>query len=89
MMEQLDLLELHQKDELIQKRLNHLYQLLEKYDLLDLNIVAVNKYYEWSCLVKEGNSYYHYSVYDIRIEKRSFNYPFEQVVQGELNFILI
>jgi len=88
-MEQLDLLEVIADDELIQERLKHLYILLEQHNRLDINIVAINKYYDWSCLVKEGNTYYSYSIFHNRIERHQFGYPFERVANRTLNFILI
>lgn len=92
--EQLDLLDLIEKDDLIKSRLNYILPLLELRNI-NIEVVAVNKYYEWSFLGKENGSLNCYSIYkrvngDIDLRRNGhLMYPFERVMNGTLNFILV
>lgn len=88
-MEQLDIIELFQKQNVIRERLNHIIPLLEKYNQTSVKIIAVNKYYEWSFVGEEDGYIHHYNVYHNRFEKHSLLYPFERVQNETINFWMV
>lgn len=93
--EQLDLFIQQEKEALIKSRLSHIHSLLQIGNLTDIKVIAINKHYEWSFLGKKDGSLKVYSIYkrvNGNIELRNHGhlmYPFERVVNGTLNFILI
>jgi hypothetical protein len=46
--EQMDLLSIFENEDIIKTHLQHIQHLLELAGISDLEIVAVNKHYEWS-----------------------------------------
>jgi hypothetical protein len=93
-MEQLDLLNLIQAENVIQKHLDHVQSLLEQGNITDLKVIAINKLYEFSFLGEKDGSIQSYSIYkkgtgiDLRNEGYLM-YPFERVRNGTLNYILV
>lgn len=92
-MEQMDLLSIFENEDLIEIRLKHIQPLLELAGNSDLEIVAVNKYYEWSFLAKQDGGINCYSIYkkygpnQVELRKSSLNpYTWEDVLKGRLNY---
>lgn len=92
--EQLDLLSIMENDDLVETRLKHIRLLLELADISDLEIVAVNKHYEWSFLAKHDGRINCYSIYKnygsnpVELRKSSLSpYSWEDVLKGRLNYI--
>lgn len=95
-MEQMDLLSIIENEDLIESRLKHIQSLLELADIRDLEIVAVNKHYEWSFLAKQDGRINCYSIYKksgslpVELRKSSLSpYSWEDVLNGRLNYIPI
>lgn len=92
-MEQLDLLSLLENDDLIQMRLEHVLSLLELNNERNIEVVAINKQYEWSFLGKENDWIYSYHIYKkswgLDLRKYRFEYSWERVLNQTLNFIAV
>lgn len=93
MIQQLDLIELLQKDSLIETRLNHINPLLDKWDRKDIQVIAINKYYEWSFLGKLNGGIYSFHIYEksgwLDLRKHRFDYTWDDVLDSRLNYIAI
>lgn len=91
--EQLDLLNLIEYDDLIQTRLEHVKSLLKLENKRNIEVIAINKHYEWSFLGKENGAIYSYHIYKktgwLDLRKYQFNYSWERVLNRTLNFIAI
>jgi hypothetical protein len=61
--EQMDLLSIFENEDIIKTHLQHIQHLLELAGISDLEIVAVNKHYEWSFLAKQNGRINCYSIY--------------------------
>jgi hypothetical protein len=88
---QLDLLDLIENDDVIERHLIHVQTLLERYGVKDIQVIAINKHYEWSFLGKENDCIHSYHIYEksgwLDLRKYSFDYSWERVLNRTLNFI--
>ncbi|MGF2617752.1 hypothetical protein FZC84_11990 [Rossellomorea vietnamensis] len=92
-MEQLDLLSLIENEDLVESRLKHVQSLLDDFGLENIQVVAINKHYEWSFLGKENGTIYSFHIYKrigwLDLRRYSFNYSWERVLNRTLNFIVV